>query len=83
MKKALKEAPEAPLILVVSEEIFNGIVQQGYLDDALFLPLVRLRVGRRERRGWVHIPVPIRPGSSRRHRRTRGQRRRRHCLSPR
>jgi len=69
LKKALKEAAATPLILVVSEEIFHGIVEQGYLDDALFRPLVRVRVGRRQRRGWVHVPVPLtldRPGAGRR-----------------
>jgi hypothetical protein len=69
LKKALKEAVASPLILVVSEEIFHGIVEQGYLNDAQFKPLVRVRVGRRQRRGWVHIPVPLildRPAGSRR-----------------
>jgi hypothetical protein len=67
LKKALKDAAAASLILVVSEEIFNGIVQQGYLDDSSYRPLVRVRVGRRQRRGWVHIPEPLpssRPGVS-------------------
>ena len=59
LKKSLKVATASPLILVVSEEIFNGIVQQGYLDGAVFEPLVRVRVGRRQRRGWVHIPDPV------------------------
>ena len=59
LKKALKEATAFPLILVVSEEIFNGIVQQGYLDGPVFEPLVRVRVGRRQRRGWVHLPEPV------------------------
>jgi hypothetical protein len=61
LKKALKEAAATPLILVISEEIFHAIVEQGYLADALFRPLVRVRVGRRQRRGWVHIPVPLIP----------------------
>jgi len=61
LKKALKEATAAPLVLIVSAEIFHGIVQQGYLDDALFQPLVRVRVGPRQRRGWVHVPVPLTP----------------------
>ena len=64
LKKALKEAAAAALILVVSEEIFHGIVQQGYLDDALFRPLVRVRVGRRQRRGWVHVPASADPAPS-------------------
>jgi len=59
LKKALKKATTAPLILVVSEEIFHGIVEQGYLDGASFEPLVRVRVGRRQRRGWAQIPDPL------------------------
>ena len=67
LKKALKEAAATPLILVISEEIFHAIVEQGYLDDALFWPLDRgVRVGRRPRRGWVHIPVPLTPDRPRR-----------------
>ena len=62
LKKALKEAAASPLILVVSEEIFNGIVQESDLDDGPYRPLVRVRVGRRQRRGWVHIPAPIDSG---------------------
>ncbi len=61
LKKALKDAAASPLILVVSEEIFHGIVQQGYLDGASFKPLVRVRVGPRLRRGWAHIPDPLAP----------------------
>jgi len=73
LKKALKEAAAAALILVVSEEIFHGIVQQGYLDDALFRPLVRVRVGRRRRRGWVHVPLPLTPHRPRASRRARAR----------
>jgi len=58
LKKALKDTPESPLILVVSEEIYHSIVQQEYLDAGPFQPLVRVRVGHRIRRGWVNIPVP-------------------------
>lgn len=73
LKRALKEAVATPLILVVSAEIYHGIVEQGYLDDALFRPLVRVRVGRRQRRGWVHVPVPRTPGRPAAGRRPRGQ----------
>jgi hypothetical protein len=69
LKKALKDAAATSLILVVSEEIFNGIVRQGYLNDSSYRPLVRVRVGRRQRRGWAHIPEslpPSWPGASRR-----------------
>jgi hypothetical protein len=73
LKKALKEATASPLILVVSEEIFNGIVQQGYLDGASFKPLVRVRVGRRQRRGWAHLPDPLTSDRSAANRRPSGQ----------
>jgi len=73
LKRELKEAVASPLILVVSEEIFHGIVEQGYLNDALFKPLVRVRVGRRQRRGWVHVPVPLTLDRSVASRRPRGQ----------
>jgi hypothetical protein len=69
LKKALKEAAGTPLLLVVSEEIFHGIVEQGYLDDGPYRPIIRIRVGQRWRRGWVHTPVPLsadRPGAERR-----------------
>jgi hypothetical protein len=73
LKKALREATAAPLILVVSEEIFHGIVEQGYLDGAPFKPLIRVRVGRRQRRGWAQIPDPLPPGRPTANRRGRGQ----------
>lgn len=73
LKKAFKEAAGAPLILVVSEEIFNGIIQQGYLDESSYRPLVRVRVGRRQRRGWAHVPDPFSAGPPRASQRPRGQ----------
>jgi hypothetical protein len=73
LKKALKQAAGSPLILVVSEEIFHSIVEQGYLDGASFEPLVRVRVGRRQRRGWVQIPEPLPPGRPTANRRARSR----------
>ena len=73
VKNALKEAGASPMALVVSEEIFNGIIQQGYLDEGPFLPLVRVRVGRRLRRGWIHIPAPVSPDRPAAARRPKGQ----------
>ena len=32
MKRVLRDAPAAPLVLVVSEEIFGGIVRHRYVD---------------------------------------------------
>jgi hypothetical protein len=61
LKQALQEAVASPLVLAVSEEIFTGIVQHGYLDAGPYQPLGRVRVGNRNRRGWVHVPAPIYP----------------------
>ena len=56
VKKALKQAV-GPLVLVVSEEIYSGIVRHGYVPADSYVPLVRVSVGGRRLRGWVHIPV--------------------------
>ena len=64
VKKALKQAA-APLVLVISNEIHSGIVCQGYVDADTYFPLVRVRVGRRRHRGWVHVPGS-RPSACRR-----------------
>jgi hypothetical protein len=63
VKRALKQAA-SPLVLVVSDEIHSGIVSQGYVDGDTYQPLVRVRVGTRQHRGWVHIPDPRGPVSA-------------------
>lgn len=60
VKKTLGAAPVSPLVLVISDEIFRTIVRHGYLGEGHFEPLVRVRVAGRQRRGWVHTPVPVR-----------------------
>src|SRR5205823_3480447 len=60
VKRVLRDAPEAPLVLVVSEEIWAGIVRHGYLDDGPYQQRVQVKVGGRRRRGRVHLPVPAR-----------------------
>lgn len=60
VKMALRQTP-APLVLVISEEIYSGIVCHGYVGACGYFP-VWARVGDRRHRGWVHIPVPA--GSS-------------------
>jgi hypothetical protein len=60
VKRALRDAPEAPLVLVVSEEIWAGIVRHGYFDDGPYQQRVQVKVGQRRRRGRVHVPVPVR-----------------------
>jgi len=57
VKRALKQTA-APLVLVVSHEIYSGIVCHGQLAAETYLPLVRVSVGSRRQRGWVHIPAP-------------------------
>jgi class 3 adenylate cyclase len=57
VKKVLR-LTAAPLVLVVSEEIFWSIVWQGYdgIDGRAYEPLVRVQVAGRRRQGWVHVP---------------------------
>ncbi len=49
----------APLVLVVSDEIFWSIVWHGYngIDGQTYEPLVHVRVAGRPHRGWIHFPV--------------------------
>jgi hypothetical protein len=56
VKRALKQAA-SPLVLVVSEEIYSGIIVHGYVDGGTYLP-VRVRVADKQRRGWLYAPDP-------------------------
>jgi hypothetical protein len=58
VKRALKEAA-APLVLVISDEIYSGIVCHGYLDADTYFPLARVCVANKWHRGWVHVPSPV------------------------
>jgi hypothetical protein len=58
VKKVLKQA-SVPLVLVISNEIHSAIVSHGYVDANTYFPLVRVRVGKRWHRGWVHTPAPV------------------------
>ena len=60
VKRVLRDTPEAPLVLVVSEEIWAGIVRHGYIDGGPYQQRVQVQVGDRRRRGRVHVPVPAR-----------------------
>ena len=60
VKRVLRDAPEAPLVLVVSEEIWAAIVRHGYVDGDPYQQRVQVTVGGRRRRGRVHLPVPVR-----------------------
>jgi hypothetical protein len=57
VKKTLKQAA-APLVFVISDEIYSGIVCQGYVDATAYFP-VWVRVGKRRHRGWVHAPASV------------------------
>jgi hypothetical protein len=56
LKRALKAAVDSPLALAFSEEIFRGIIQQGYLNWGLDQPQITVRVGQRRRLGRLYIP---------------------------
>lgn len=58
VKDALRGTPAAPLVLVISEAIFTGIVRHQYVDPDGYEPLVRVRVAELSHRGWVRLPVP-------------------------
>lgn len=60
VKTALRQA-KRPLALVVSEEIYFGIVAHGYVGSERYFPLVRVRVTNKQHRGWVCIPDPGSP----------------------
>lgn len=69
VKRALRQAPGSPLVLVVSEEIFSAIVRHGYVEGGPCQQQVHVQVGERRRRGRVYLPVPAgsaRPGPIRR-----------------
>jgi hypothetical protein len=58
VKRILRQTPASPLVAVVSEEIFCGIVRHRYFDGGQYQRRIQVRVAERLRRGWVHIPVP-------------------------
>lgn len=63
VKAALRQA-KSPLALVVSEEIYFGIVAHGYAAGERYCPLARVRVAGKQHRGWVCIPDPAVPAAA-------------------
>ncbi|MQY07566.1 hypothetical protein [Actinomadura macrotermitis] len=57
LKKCLRDAA-GPLALVVSEEIYQGVVKHGYegIPCGAYRQAVRVQVAGRRRLGWVHVP---------------------------
>jgi class 3 adenylate cyclase len=58
LKKCLANSG-APLVLVISDEIYHSIVLHDYdgIRPAAFIPSLTVRVSGRRRRGWVHVPA--------------------------
>lgn len=61
LKHCLRQVT-APLVLVVSEDIYWSIVRHEYegIPGSAFEPLIRVMVSGRRRQGWVHVPSPKR-----------------------
>jgi hypothetical protein len=57
LKKCLRQVL-APLVLVVSEDLYWSIVRHHYegICHETFQPVVRVHVAGRRRRGWIHVP---------------------------
>jgi hypothetical protein len=57
VKRTLRETT-APLILVVSRDIYSSVVRHGYegIDQHAFHPLVRVQIAGNRHPGWIHIP---------------------------
>ncbi|MCS7477767.1 hypothetical protein ACFFQW_49375 [Umezawaea endophytica] len=57
LKLALRET-SAPLVLVVSDDLYWSVVHHGYdgIDAPSFAPLVNVQIGSVAQRGWVHVP---------------------------
>jgi hypothetical protein len=52
---------DAPLVLVVSHDIYRSVIRHGYdgIDHQAFEPTVHVQVARQRHRGWVHIPAGL------------------------
>lgn len=57
VKEALRHTT-APLVLVISGELYRSVVRHGYpgIDPIAFRPMVHLRVAGAWQFGWVHVP---------------------------
>jgi hypothetical protein len=57
LKRQLRTSTE-PLALVVSEDIYWGVVKHEYdgIREAAFRPAIAVNVAGRHRQGWIHVP---------------------------
>jgi class 3 adenylate cyclase len=60
LKRKLKQT-SAPLVLVVSQDIYRSVIRHGYdgIEDSTFEPLVQLRIAGLRQRGWVQVPAAV------------------------
>jgi hypothetical protein len=65
LKCRLRDSP-SPLVLVVSEDIYWGIVKHGYdgICPSTYQPSVRVLIAGRRRQGFVHVPPALQLASS-------------------
>jgi hypothetical protein len=57
LKRRLKQT-RAPLVLVVSQDIYRSVIRHGYdgIDDTTFEQTVQVQIGGQRQRGWVQVP---------------------------
>jgi class 3 adenylate cyclase len=57
VKHRLQLTP-APLVLVISDDIYRSVVRHGYdgIDQHAFAPGVHIQLAGEQHRGWTHIP---------------------------
>jgi hypothetical protein len=60
VKQALRQAPGA-LVLVISDDLYSGIVHHGYADANTYFSVGSVSVAGRRHRGWVNVPASITP----------------------
>ncbi len=70
VKQKLAADSEAPLVLVVSEDIYQSLIQHGYggIDQRDYEEVVQVQVGVRHYRGWVYLPEPLEGSADVQHR---------------
>lgn len=57
VKRTLRQV-QAPLVLVVSQEIYRSVVRHGYdgIDHDTFQRIVQVQIAGQRLRGWVQVP---------------------------
>jgi len=60
LKRYLKYT-DAPLVLVVSDDIYRSIIRHGYegISPSTFTPAIWVHTVGRRTRGWFHVPAAI------------------------